>query len=160
MNSIQTTLGISLGTRTIGFAVLQEQKLYDWGIKSFKEKWSNQKLRKIIKALECIIEENEVNHISIKVPKEYETYHSLQILHRALCKNFVDQAISVYTSSLNSIKLWYSIENRSPKSSLEKYIAIHYPVLSSRSDLSNDGKKYYMKIYEALAAAEMSLFLK
>ncbi len=159
-NNHQITLGISLGTRTIGYAVLQNQELYDWGVKSFKEKWSDQKIQHILKAMERIIVEHEVTNASIKIPRQTETYKSIIELQNALSDIFKHHSINVYTSSLNNLKLWYSIDEKSPKSSLEEYVLAHYPVLCKKQYLSDAGHKYYMKLYEALAAAEMSQFLK
>ena len=156
----QTTLGISLGTRTIGYVILQERNLYDWGVKSFRSRWSPEKLQKILKTIEVLIEENDVTNVSIKVPNRYETHQSLQELHSTLCKNFNQRVHSLFSSSLNNLRLWYSIDNRSPKSNLEAYVKTHYPVLCKSIGLSDAGRKYHLKLYEALAAAEMSHFLK
>jgi hypothetical protein len=156
----QTILGISLGTRTIGYVILQDRELYDWGVKSFREKWSEKKIVHIMRSIERLVEDNDVDNVSIKLPKRFESYITLKVLQNSLNMMFSNRAISVYTSSLNNLKLWYSIDDKSPKSCLEEYVSSHYPVLCRKTNLSDAGHKYYMKLYEALAAAEMSVFLK
>lgn len=67
-------LGISPGTRYVGYAVMIDGELVDWGLKSFKGKWSNKKKSQILSSIQAIVARYFLQKINVKViNKHYRT---------------------------------------------------------------------------------------
>jgi Holliday junction resolvasome RuvABC endonuclease subunit len=62
----ETILGISIGTQSIGFAVLRNGEIVDWWIKYFKRRWSDHKLQTIVWYVSTIVNSLKPTCICIK----------------------------------------------------------------------------------------------
>jgi hypothetical protein len=59
-------LGISLGTRMIGVAIMCEGELVEWKVITFKEKWTSSKPDEIIQTLIKILKGYNIKTVSMK----------------------------------------------------------------------------------------------
>lgn len=66
-------LGISPGTRAMGWAVLSDGELVDWGVKNFKGKWAKKKENKILNTFEKLLHEYHISKVAMKkiCPMQY-----------------------------------------------------------------------------------------
>jgi len=60
------TIGISPGTRLIGVAILEGDRLLYSGVKSYKGKWNDRKLNYILNSIDTVIDEYEVSTVILK----------------------------------------------------------------------------------------------
>jgi Holliday junction resolvasome RuvABC endonuclease subunit len=59
-------IGISPGTRYVGYAVLYDSELIDWGVKNIEGKWSKEKQKKIMAFISDLIGQHNPDVLSIK----------------------------------------------------------------------------------------------
>jgi RNase H-fold protein (predicted Holliday junction resolvase) len=146
-------LGISLGTRALGFAVLKENKLIDWHIKSFKEAWSKHKETVILKTIEKIIKEYQVNCVAIKSLPQTKPNRNINRLLRKLEIAILKKSFSVHEYSIDRLKLLQQVPGKS-KLALMHHVVLQYPSLKYlyHKELNNRNP-YHLKIFEAVLAA-------
>jgi len=63
-----TIIGISIGSRTIGLAMITKDELCDWQLLSFKTKWSQEKKEEILEKLLSYMTASKAAQVVIKVP--------------------------------------------------------------------------------------------
>src|SRR5438552_11518079 len=61
-------LGISLGTRRVGIAVVERFAIFECKLKRFKGAWSEKKLQMILEAIEKYIDRHDITDIGLKTP--------------------------------------------------------------------------------------------
>src|SRR5437868_14268541 len=62
-------LGISIGTRITGVAVINSKKLVAWETHAYPETWSESKLEKILSRYEKHIRVHRVTAVVVKIPR-------------------------------------------------------------------------------------------
>ena len=146
-------MGISPGTRSIGTAILHEGVLIDWGVKMFKEEWSDRKLAKIIKVLETHIKNYSIKVIAVKRCHVARTSDALeQVCHGImLLAKQMNVRCRVYT--LEELK--HHCNGIDTKHSLMSYIFQNYPEVQKGIKLTSVNFNYYMKTVEAVALAHI-----
>jgi hypothetical protein len=145
-------LGISLGTRLIGIAIVDEQDLADWNTCAFRESWSNKKLKKIIARLAFVIDRFDITSIAVKVPDTVPTEPGFSKLLGALnvlCER-KDMKPVYYT--LSALLENYRGEESMHRKELINLLIAYYPVLTQYKERN---KHYYDKLFEAVAAAHL-----
>src|SRR5271170_2620765 len=68
-NTVMVILGISIGTRSSGIAILEGNQLKAWNTISFKASWSEEKGDAIIKYYEQYIKKHNVKIVIVKIPR-------------------------------------------------------------------------------------------
>jgi Holliday junction resolvasome RuvABC endonuclease subunit len=74
-------IGISPGTRSVGFAIIKDGTLIDWGVKLFKQEWSNEKLQKIIGVLDVYVQKYQISTVAIKQHPPFRLSDGLEKLY-------------------------------------------------------------------------------
>lgn len=152
-----TLLGISLGTRRIGIAVMKENILLDWRIHSFKDSWSRSKQKDILFVIAGYIEECKVTEISIKKLDPIRNSEPLQNLFSeiTMCANRKNIVMKSY--SLLQMKKYFSKERTFTKSEMIKQVALQFPELIPEYNRDQKNKTpYYIKIFEAVLVVNMA----
>ncbi len=146
-----STLGISLGVRSLGIAVLRNGCLVDWQMKSFSDAMSQQKLHVITGTVLKIVKGYGVASVVLKLPLALDTHPTLIALKRHLLKALAARSIIVHCYTLADIKasLGVAVCN---KQELAAAIVTLYPelrfVYHREKGLKN---RYYIKLFEAVA---------
>ena len=154
-NNSETTLGISLGGRYFGYAILKLGDLVDWGNKTFKGAWSDSKLLAMIWTIEKIIDRYEITQINVKVPPFVDRYSALKQLSDGIRELATDKEIDIKIYTLKELKYISKENEKLTKRKLLTQIAMKYPYVSHEF-LDNDQKQpYYAKTLEAIAMAEL-----
>ena len=104
-------LGISPGTRAVGFALMTPTELLGSEIQSFKEPWSRKKLRRILEAVSFQIIQYDIREVGIKVPDIIPTSKGFNQLVGSLNILFEAKRIKATYYSLNNIKKHMSIKD-------------------------------------------------
>jgi len=147
-------LGISLGTRFIGIAVLKDRELINWKVLSFQAKWSDEKLKVIVRSITQLVEKNVIDSVAVKIPDDIPISTGFMQLVSGINVLFERKKIEVYYYSLTDLKRHYCKIDTAKKGSLVEYMLERYPDLirEHMKELQNQ-KPYYDKIFEAVAAA-------
>lgn len=145
-------LGISLGTRHIGIAVVNNGELIDWQVCNFPQKWSAQKLKYILQAFEKHINRNKVQAVAVKIPDVLPVSVGFMQLVGGLNVLLERKRIQTQYCTLSELKQHFCPNVKANKARLadcilEKYPDLHHYKHSSRNIF------YYSRVFEALAAA-------
>jgi hypothetical protein len=147
-------LGISLGTRLIGMALLHNNELQDWQIKSFKPSWSKQKLHTICSAIELYIEDYGVTHLALKV--SVGGIHSPAIVDLMYHIEKLTKEKQVAYSKHTLVQVMQANELKGSKQQLMDAILKKYPDLQTEYFREQKIKMdYYTKVFEAVAVADL-----
>lgn len=154
LNMDTNIIGLSLGTRTFGYAIVSAHELVDWRIRSWQGKWSNKKLKKILRVLDTLIDLYGIQHIAIKIPDELPKSVAFQQLIGGLNVFFQGKNITVRYYRLSEIKALYGLDKRASKQKLLPHIVKQYPeLLYEQERIKAQTAAYYLKLFEAIAAA-------
>jgi len=151
---IMRILGISLGTREAGIALLSHGQLIQWKTHSFHGVWSDNKLNTIIARYDRYITQYRVRQVVIKIPPV--THHSKAFL--TLLKKLSE--LIVYRGCMVACKTKSDIKSMVPEvtntETLMEYVTRHYPILlPEQAQELNSRQPYHLKMFEAVLAAHM-----
>lgn len=151
MNMKTTTIGISVGTRSIGIAVLNKNELIDWRIMGFPEYWSKHKCAFIANTIKKYLDEYEPQKIAIKAPAQPQQSKQLRGLVTTLSTLIKKKQLPLYCYTLLDLKECFRCSN---KEMLMLTITNHFPELAhTYKKVVRLKNGYYNKIFEAVAAA-------
>ena len=150
---MENVLGISLGTRSMGFVFLHQSELYHWGIKTYKGKWSNKKLKRILHVVDTLIAVNGITGIAVKIPDNLPISKGFMQLVGSLNVLFEAKRIQAKYLSLSDLKQHYCGIREANKARLIQLLLEKYPDLNIIGKRQSKNRNYYLKIYEAFAAA-------
>lgn len=146
------TLGISLGSRSIGIAVMRNERLIDWQIKSFADAMNEQKLHIITGSILKLIRDNDIASLVLKLPLSLELHANLVALKKHLLKTCAAKGIAVTCYTLSYIKAFVG-ERVCNKQDLATCMVTLYPELRFVYMKEQHARNsYYLKLFEAVAA--------
>lgn len=147
-----TILGISVGTWQCGIALIRNGTLVDWKSKSYRGKWSENKLSRIIGSLEKIIERNGVKKIGCKVALQIKTYKIDSIV--AALKDVAKQRdISFCITFIEELKANENAQISNKELYIEHLSGL-FPELTPMLRRHRKVKtEYYFRVFEAIGAA-------
>lgn len=156
-------LGINPGTRYLGYALLNNSELRDWGIKSVKGKWTPEKSKKIGRILLGLLDQYHPDVVAIKKLHPSRTSHNLHGLVNRFKNICRERGIPVYEYSIKHLEKVVLTEKMN-KVKLAESLAKVYPVLfveaekvkpdvdeKTKKDRNNNSRGYYMWMFEAVA---------
>jgi RNase H-fold protein (predicted Holliday junction resolvase) len=147
-------LGISIGTRTSGIAVVRKGKLIAWDVISFRDEWTESKAEKITSRFESILTLHSVKYVVLKIPRP--SHHSeaiVELLEKV-------KALFEYHGCMVEHKTQAEIKRTLPQISNKKdlmvFITNLYPSLSpERSQEMTNKHSYHNKMFEAVLVAHI-----
>lgn len=147
-------LGLSIGTRILGLAVIHKDELIDWRVKSFKEQWSKEKHTAIVSAIERTVDTYTVTTIVCKeVPETYCT-QEVQNLIEAVQQIAQERGISYISYSIEELRL-SGMKKKATKKDVLRYTIDKHPYLKKHYEQEQKSRQvYYTKMFEAIALAE------
>ncbi len=145
--------GISPGTRHLAIAIIKNGYLEHWGIKKYRNKWSEQKLAHIVRYIEKQIVHFNITEIGIKINHHNRTSPALEQLIEqiGLSAKRLNVGFKVYTID----ELKYLCGNGKNKQSLIDYVIERYPEIKSNMHITSKNIKYHSKTIEAVALAHI-----
>lgn len=149
-------LGLSFSTRNQGLAVVKLNLLVDYSLKLYKGKWSLQKKELILTSLATCIESYNIQKLALSIPSKcHQTEWCKELLTSilALAKMY---SITVIEYSTKELLLLIPNSTKRPKKGLMKRLVELFPELITyyKKELNNK-HKYYIKMFEAIAAATL-----
>ena len=150
-------LGISVGTRNVGMAVIRLRKLTDYRIRTFHGKWTLAKCESIWDVIERVMKDNQVTDIVLKVPPPSHSSENLIELIGGI-KGLADwYGIKLHRCTIQDLKLSYSTQKKSGKQLMVASLIEKYPDLKKSWHGGKQAKSYNAKLFEAIACAELAL---
>lgn len=148
-------LGISLGTRTMGIAILADTELLHARVHTFRGAWSKQKLQSILGHINQYMGQYELTDVVLKVPAEAYPSGGIIQLTKGIELLVAKKALSIRFCSLSALhKKYYSGNGgKSSAATTMSVLAIQYPELHQECKKElHTSRKYYRKLFEAIAA--------
>ena len=147
-------LGISIGTRSSGIAILDNGKLMAWNTLSFRNVWSEKKADRIVAKYDAYLRKHKVTGVILKIPPF--SHHTEAVL--SLIKKV--QEMVVYHGCMVEYTTKAEIKEAIPQVRNTKQLISHaatlYPVLGPEcnQELSNRNS-YHTKMFEAVIVAHL-----
>ncbi len=154
--TIMATLGISTNTRLLGLAIIYRDNLIDYKIHLHKSSWSPSKANKIITSLEPCVRRYSIRNVILSIPYEHHTTKESKYLISLIQKYFEKQNIPVKAVSPEAFYPLYPEGQKKTKKVLMKSLTEKFPELRYcyNKELRNK-KRYYVKLFEAVAVASL-----
>ena len=150
-------LGLSPGTRSCGFVLVEDREIRKWGVKSYKAKWSDGKLIEILYSLSQLIHRHKIRDVAVKVPDTMPRSLGYAQLIGALNSLFESSGITANYYTLADLRKRHDSTKKINRAALFAYIAHQYPQLLPLYRKELEGKKpYYDKVFEAVLAVHNS----
>jgi len=161
MQKIKRVVGISLGTRQLGIAFFRQGRLSDWHIYSFKYAWSAFKKKQILRCVETIVKREQATMVALKISETEKQNQSFREILTDIEQLLFLHHIPCYSFTLPQLKSQLPIEYQKNKAAFMEGMMTLYPELhiEFQKERTNHNS-YYIKIFEAIAAARLSLTTK
>jgi|SRR5690606_1087629 len=148
-------LGISLGTRYVGIALLRNGFLTDCRIKPFLSSWSKDKETEILDYLEKYLITNGIQTIAQKFSNPDRSSPQLLDLERGFLKIIDEYQIKIFSYTISDIK--ELCQNSKNHHELSDFLSERYPYLyTAYNKERKQRKEYYKRMFEAVAAAHLA----
>lgn len=161
MTRTKRVVGISLGTRQLGIALFRQGQLSDWRIYSFKYAWSAFKKKQILRCVETIVKREQATMVALKISETEKQTPYFKELLADIEQLLFHHHIPCYCFTLPQLKSLVPIEHQKNKAAFMEGIMMLYPELriEFQKERTNHNS-YYVKIFEAIAAARLCLTTK
>lgn len=147
--SIMTILGISIGTRLCGTAILKERELICWNTHTFQGAWSNRKADAIYKTYESYIIDHNIKKVAVKIPPSRTYSKGIIELLKRFAQLFEYHGCMVQYNTNESIK--HVIPDIKNVRSMIEYVSNDYPMLFHEKIIELTNKRqYHTKMFEAV----------
>ncbi len=147
-------VGISFSSRSVGFAIVENEKLEDWYLQCFFERWSQKKLKRMLFAVERAITQNRADVVAIKIPDVLPISKGFMQIVGGMNSLIEQLKIPVSYFTTAELKEFLGLDSRTTKPEMIARILDRNPNLSLEF---NRETKYtaphYDKIFEAYVAA-------
>lgn len=146
-------LGVSLGTRILGIAIIKGNELRLWQTKRWKKKWSPEKLRALLEYLDALIRQYGITAIGVKVPPRGHYSHGLLALVSELAKAVATYRLPMKTYRIQELKKMCAQRSLN-RDGMMRCIIRRFDFLQSHYLKEQSSKhSYHVKMFEAILAA-------
>ncbi len=146
-----SVIGVSLGTRIAGIAVMKRRELLVYKVKTFKGEWSKKKQNEILKLFDKLYDHYDVKCLAVKIVSPLHSSEHVDELTFCLIARAMDRGLKVIKYPLYEIKKSLGLNK---KQNLGEYIAGKYIELRNEYEQEqNSFNPYYNKMFEAIAIA-------
>ena len=151
-------IGISPGTRYIGYAIFYSSELRDWGVKNVEGKWSKEKQKRIMSFISNLTTEHKPNAIAIKKLHPSRSSPNLNRLVTKIKESSERKRLKVYQHSIKEIESFFYLDGRINKRALAEKVAEKYSVLSHELNREKTiTNPYYIRMFEAVALGSLCI---
>jgi hypothetical protein len=150
-----SVIGVSLGTRLAGIAIMKRNELMLYKVRAFKEPWSKQKQNEILRLFDKLYDQYGVQYLTIKLVPSLHSSKALDELTKSLMARAKKLGIMVSSYSLHDIRKSLSLGK---KQNLNEYVAFKYVELRREYEKEqNSLNPYHSKMFEAIACCELEI---
>lgn len=149
-----TILGVSIGTRTSGVAVICDNELIHWQTHSFQGKWGASKAKKIQKRFEKYLTQYQALMVIVKVPPVTHQSTAILTIIKGLLSFIQLPGCMVQVTTKAEIKR--EVPEITNRETLMDYVTKRYPILKTELKQELDkNEPYYIRMFEAVLAAHL-----
>lgn len=151
------TLGISTNTRLLGLAIIKQGRLEDYKIHLHKSPWSPAKATDMITtSLEPCVRQYCIKRVILSIPYAHHQTEAFQFLVSCIREFFEQKNIPFSTQASQAFHSLYPPEEKKTKKTFMQAVTLIYPQLSLcyHKEMRNK-KRYYIKVFEAVAVASL-----
>lgn len=153
MKNTINVLGISIGTRKTGVAVLKGNELVEWETHLFAGWWSEAKERAILARYEKYIVRNQITAIAIKIPPVILSNSPLEVVLQKVQALAAQYGCKTMLITKEELKRRTQLRNMD---SLLEYAVLQYPILRPNYIKEKESiTHYHQKMFEAVVAAQL-----
>lgn len=153
-------LALNPGTRYLGLAVFHGPELRDWGIRTFKGRWSRKKLKKIRKVVSGLIRRYGLTTLALKKLHPARSSANLNALVLELQNLAREKGLKVQAYTLQELKDRFKGEKRINKKVLAEIVAREYPAIYREFTKERQNKTpYFYRLFEAVALGATGYYL-
>ena len=147
-------IGISAGTRYVGFTVLSGLELMDWREKAFNGPWNEGKLKKILTSFRIMVELYGPTAVAFKRVHRSRTSPGLDHLVNELTKLARSRNIRTCTYTTQQMIAMLLHKKRGNRKILSETLLNIYPSLHPLARRELEIKRsYHLRLFEALGCA-------
>ena len=154
-------IGISPGTRCMGYAIFYGSELRDWGVKNIEGRWSKEKQKRIMSFISNLTEQHKPNALAIKKLHPSRSSPNLNRLVAKIKESAERKRLKVYQYSIKELESFFYPDGRINKRVLAEKVAEKYSVLSH--ELKREKtimNPYYIRMFEAVALGSLCFYQK
>ena len=156
---MQNIIGISLGTRLMGLAVVYDGELSDFRVRTFYGAWNTEKQKEMIDTIRQAVSRYGITKIVVKTPKPFHCSQSINDLTSEILQLAEQLKIRIIICTISMLIRHNKDNEISNKQSLIQSIIRKYPLHRRLAELHAKERKnhnpYYVKLFEAIACTEM-----
>lgn len=156
---ITKIIGISPGTRYMGYAIFYDSELRDWGVKNIEGKWSKEKQKRIMAFISSLTEQHKPNALAIKKLHPSLSSPNLDRLVTKIKESAQRKRMRIKQYSIKELVSFLCQNGRINKRTLAEKVAEKYPVLSHELNREKTIiNPYYIRMFEAVALGSLCLY--
>ncbi len=146
-------IGISLGTRALGIALIKDGTLLYWQVKRFKGKWSAKSVESVIAFIDQFVKRHDVWAMAVKVPPRGHLSKGLSELIYSISMYAADRNLELKPYRIQELKQFLSTTSLN-RTKMMQLVCEQFPVLKKTYQRELQNKQaYHVKIFEAILAA-------
>lgn len=147
-----TILAINPGTKYLALAVFKNTELREWQIKTFKGKWSAEKMKDILAAIADFIIQYQIDALAIKRLHPSRSSANLNRLVSEIKGLVKGRCLLVCERSIRNLERYFCLGGRRNKRRMAEAVVLEYPVLFNEFEKEKHHKNpYYLRLFEAVA---------
>jgi Holliday junction resolvasome RuvABC endonuclease subunit len=151
-------IGVSPGTRYVGYAIFYGSELRDWGVKNIEGRWSKEKQKKIMAFISDLIGQHKPNVLSVKSLHPSRSSPNLNRLVAKIKESAERKRLKVYQHSIKELENFFHPDGRINKMALAEKVAEKYSVLSHELNREKTiANPYYIWMFEAVALGALCM---
>jgi hypothetical protein len=133
----------------MGYAIISDGELVDWGVKNFKGKWSKKRENKILQIFERLVIDYQVSGIAIKISRSAQRSKNLERIYLLIQTSTQERRLRLSEFSIEELK--QNCLKAKNKQELMNFLKRRFPELNkySSSESTND----FIRLFEAIAVA-------
>lgn len=157
---MRNILGVSLGTRFMGTAVIYNGELTDFRVRTFYGPWTEKKQKDILETIRKTVVRYQIAGINVKTPKPSHCSQNILAVMSDLRQLSGELGISLTTCTITALTERHTMDARGNKQTLVQAICRKYPEHRQLSSLCAKKRVHrtlnYVKMFEAIACAEQA----
>jgi len=144
-------IGISPGTRYMGFAIFYGSDLRDWGIKNIAGKRPEDRRNKALSVISGLIGHHRTNVLSIKELHPSRSSLNLDRLVSEIKAVSKRNGLRIYQYSINDMESFFCPDERANKKGMIESVVSRYPTLFHELNKEQANiNPYYVRMFEAV----------
>jgi hypothetical protein len=134
----------------MGYAIMSDGELVDWGVKSFKGKWTKEREHKILQIFQRLVIDYQVSGVAIKISRSAQRSKNLEHIYLLIRTSTKKKRLRLSELSIEDLK--QSCSEAKNKQEIMNFLKRRFPELNKcpSSESYND----YLRQFEAIAGAD------